>query len=100
VFGIGEEHVGRRKLQDQAVVHEGDAVSDFTRFFNFLFIGCGVGQTTIAKVTKTMLPFFGAMIVALMVITYVPSISLWLPVKTGQLKQIEVDKAYFMKTPD
>jgi len=64
-----------------------------------LFIGCGVGQTTIAKVTKTMLPFFGAMVAALMVITYVPAISLWLPVKTGQLKQIEVDKAYFMKTP-
>ena len=43
-----------------------------------LFIGCGVGQTTIAKVTKTMLPFFGAMIAALMVITYVPAVSLWL----------------------
>lgn len=61
-----------------------------------LFIGCGVGKTTIAKVTKTMLPFFGAMIAALMVITYVPSVSLWLPVQTKQLKQEDVQKSTFM----
>ena len=59
-----------------------------------LFIGCGVGKTTIAKVTKYMLPFFGAMAVALMVITYVPQVSLWLPVKTGQMKADEVQKSY------
>lgn len=58
-----------------------------------LFIGCGVGKTTIAKVTKYMLPFFGAMVVALMVITYVPQVSLWLPVQTGQLKAEEVQKS-------
>ena len=61
-----------------------------------LFIGCGVGKTTIAKVTKTMLPFFGAMIAALMVITYIPSVSLWLPVKTEQLKKVDVEKCTFM----
>ena len=64
-----------------------------------LFIGCGVGKTTIAKVTKTMLPFFGAMIAALMVITYIPSVSLWLPVKTEQLKKVEVDECTFMNPP-
>ncbi len=58
-----------------------------------LFIGCGVGKTTIAKVTKYMLPFFGMMAVALMIITYVPMISLWLPVKTGQLKVAEVEES-------
>ena len=58
-----------------------------------LFIGCGVGKTTIAKVTKYMLPFFGAMAVALMVITYVPQVSLWLPVQTGQLKPGEVEES-------
>lgn len=57
-----------------------------------LFLGCGVGKTTIAKVTRTMIPFFLAMIVALMAITYVDRISLWLPVATGQLKAEEVDK--------
>lgn len=58
-----------------------------------LFIGCGVGKTTIAKVTKYMLPFFGAMAVALMVITYVPQVSLWLPEKTGQIKAEEVKQS-------
>lgn len=66
-----------------------------------LFIGCGVGQTTIAKITKTMLPFFGAMIAALMVITYVPATSLWLPVQTRQVKKADVEKCTFMrKSPD
>ena len=62
-----------------------------------LFIGCGVGKTTIAKVTKTMLPFFAAMVASLMVITYVPAISLWLPVQTKQLKKAEVEQATFMR---
>ena len=61
-----------------------------------LFIGCGVGKTTIAKVTKTMLPFFGAMIAALMVITYIPAVSLWLPMQTKQLKAVDVEKSTFM----
>ena len=61
-----------------------------------LFIGCGVGKTTIAKATPKMLPFFFAMIVALMVITYVPSVSLWLPVQTKQLKATEVENSSFM----
>ncbi|WP_404304509.1 TRAP transporter large permease [Neorhodopirellula lusitana] len=62
-----------------------------------LFIGCGVGKTTIAKVTKTMLPFFGSMVLALLVITYIPSTSLWLPVTTEQLKAVDVEKCTFMR---
>lgn len=61
-----------------------------------LFIGCGVGKTTIAQVTKTMLPFFAAMVAALLVIAYVPATSLWLPVATGQIKAEDVEKAHFM----
>lgn len=62
-----------------------------------LFIGCGVGGTTIAKVTKTMLSFFAAMIVALLVITYVPATSLWLPVQSKQLKKEDVEACHFMR---
>jgi TRAP-type C4-dicarboxylate transport system permease large subunit len=64
-----------------------------------LFIGCGVGKTSIAKVTPVLLPFFGAMIAALMVITYVPATSLWLPVQTKQLKKVDVEKSTFMRMP-
>tara|TARA_R110000868_G_scaffold304437_16_gene565237 strand:- start:7281 stop:8576 length:1296 start_codon:yes stop_codon:yes gene_type:complete len=44
-----------------------------------LFIGVGVAGTTISKVIKPLLPLFIAMIVALMLITFFPQISLWLP---------------------
>jgi tripartite ATP-independent transporter DctM subunit len=44
-----------------------------------LFLGCGVGKTTIAKVTPVLIPFFVAMVVALLLITYIPALSLWLP---------------------
>ncbi len=49
-----------------------------------LFVGCGVGKTTIAKVTPPLLPFFFAMIVALMLITYIPVLSEWLPAMLGK----------------
>ena len=44
-----------------------------------LFLGCGVGKTTIARVTPFMIPFFLAMFVGLMAITYLENLSLWLP---------------------
>ena len=44
-----------------------------------LFLGCGVGKISIAEITRPLIPFFLAMIVALMVITYWPALSLWIP---------------------
>jgi tripartite ATP-independent transporter DctM subunit len=44
-----------------------------------LFVGCSIGGTTIARATIPAIPFFLAMIVALMLLTYFPNISLWLP---------------------
>ncbi len=44
-----------------------------------LFVGCGVGKTTIVKVTRPLIPFFAAMIAALMLVTYIPQISLLIP---------------------
>jgi TRAP-type C4-dicarboxylate transport system permease large subunit len=44
-----------------------------------LFVGVGVAGTTIQKVIKPLLPLFIAMLVALMIVTYVPTLSLWLP---------------------
>jgi hypothetical protein len=40
-----------------------------------------------------MLPFFLAMIIALMAITYLPRLSLWLPVQTGVLKAEDVERS-------
>jgi tripartite ATP-independent transporter DctM subunit len=44
-----------------------------------LFLACSVGGTTIARVLPRAIPFFIAMVVALLLITYIPGISLWLP---------------------
>jgi tripartite ATP-independent transporter DctM subunit len=44
-----------------------------------LFVGCGIGQTTIVNIIRPLLPFFAAMIAALMLITYIPQISLFIP---------------------
>ena len=44
-----------------------------------LFVGCSVGRTTIARVVPSAIPFFVAMALAMLAITYVPAISLWLP---------------------
>lgn len=44
-----------------------------------LFIGCSVAKLTIQEVIRPLLPLFAAMIIALMLITYLPQLSLWLP---------------------
>ncbi|GAB5519381.1 MAG: hypothetical protein RhofKO_16320 [Rhodothermales bacterium] len=44
-----------------------------------LFVGVGVAQTTITKVIRPLLPMFIAMLVALLLVTYIPGLSLWLP---------------------
>lgn len=48
-----------------------------------LFVGVGIANTTIGKVIKPLLPFFVAMIIALLLITYIPSLTLWLPKMFG-----------------
>jgi len=44
-----------------------------------LFVGVGIAGTTIQKVIKPLLPLFIAMLVALVLVTYIPALSLWLP---------------------
>lgn len=44
-----------------------------------LFLGCSIGNTNITSVTRVLLPFFAAMIIVLMLVTYIPWISLVLP---------------------
>jgi len=44
-----------------------------------LFVGCSVGGTTIAKVVRPLIPIFIAMLIGLILITFMPVISLWLP---------------------
>ena len=44
-----------------------------------LYVGCAIGKTSLEKTSVAMLPMYAAMIVALMLVTFIPAISLWLP---------------------
>ena len=44
-----------------------------------LFVGVGVAGTTIQKIIRPLLPLFIAMLIALMLVTFIPELSLWLP---------------------
>jgi tripartite ATP-independent transporter DctM subunit len=44
-----------------------------------LFIGCGIAGTSIARVIRPLLPLFIAMLVSLLLVTFIPEISLFLP---------------------
>jgi len=44
-----------------------------------LFVGCAVGRVTIEQVVREIWPFYAVMFLVLMLVTYIPSISLWLP---------------------
>lgn len=46
---------------------------------SILFVGVSVAQTSIQKVVKPLLPLFVAMLIALILVTYIPALSLWLP---------------------
>jgi TRAP-type C4-dicarboxylate transport system permease large subunit len=43
------------------------------------FVGCAIGGVTVGQVMRTIWPFYGGLLVALMLVTYVPAFSLWLP---------------------
>ncbi len=44
-----------------------------------LFVGCSVGHVKIGQVIKPMLPFYAVLVALLLIVTYVPSLSLFLP---------------------
>jgi TRAP-type C4-dicarboxylate transport system permease large subunit len=44
-----------------------------------LFVGCAVGGLPIEKTIRTIWPFYLALVASLMVITFVPGLSMWLP---------------------
>ena len=44
-----------------------------------LFVGCAIGKTPIERTAKNMLPLYATMVIVLLLVTYVPDISLLLP---------------------
>ena len=44
-----------------------------------LLVGCGIARLSLEKATASLLPFYAAMVVVLLLVTYVPALSLTLP---------------------
>jgi TRAP-type C4-dicarboxylate transport system permease large subunit len=44
-----------------------------------LFVGCAVGPVTIEQVVREIWPFYAVLFIVLVLVTYIPSSSLWLP---------------------
>jgi tripartite ATP-independent transporter DctM subunit len=43
------------------------------------FVGCAIGGISVGQVMRTILPFYSALGLTLLAVTYVPAFSLWLP---------------------
>ncbi|MBV2129488.1 TRAP transporter large permease [Arsukibacterium indicum] len=48
-----------------------------------LFVSCAIAKTRIEAIIKPLMPLYFAMFVVLMLVTYVPAISEWLPAQFG-----------------
>ena len=44
-----------------------------------LYVASNISKTPMAEVSRWVLPFFAALVVALLLVTYIPALSLWLP---------------------
>jgi tripartite ATP-independent transporter DctM subunit len=47
------------------------------------FVGCAIAGIKIEEVMKTIWPFYGALVLALLAVTYIPAVTLWLPSVVG-----------------
>jgi TRAP-type C4-dicarboxylate transport system permease large subunit len=43
------------------------------------FVGCAIGEVSVEQVMKSILPFYGALFVVMVVVTYFPAFSTWIP---------------------
>lgn len=51
-----------------------------------LFVGCGIGDVSIEKVTPKLIPYFAVLFALLLLVTYVPALSLGIPSLMGLIK--------------
>ena len=50
---------------------------------NVLFVGCSLAKQRLENVMKSLVPFFVAIFISLMPVTYIPALSEWLPTTLG-----------------
>ena len=44
-----------------------------------LFVGCSIGNAPIEKIAKSLMPFYAVLVIMVLLLTFVPQLTLWLP---------------------
>ena len=44
-----------------------------------LFVGCAIGKVSIERATRHLWPFWLAMLIVLLLVTYIPALAMWIP---------------------
>jgi TRAP-type C4-dicarboxylate transport system permease large subunit len=44
-----------------------------------MVVGCAIGKVSMEAVSKSILVFYIPMVIVLLLVTYIPALSLWLP---------------------
>ncbi|MCC5894260.1 MAG: TRAP transporter large permease [Alkalibacterium sp.] len=78
-IGIGPVHFGIMLVYNLCIGNITPPVG------NTLFVAIKVGRTSLAKVLPYMLGYYGAILVGLVLVTYIPMLSTWLPELAGVL---------------
>lgn len=81
-IGIGSDKIQLRLAHGQA----GDSENGGTitpPVGNVLFVGCSLAKQRLENVMKSLVPFFVAIFISLMLVTYIPALSEWLPTTLG-----------------
>jgi tripartite ATP-independent transporter DctM subunit len=72
-FGMSPVHFGIVLLYNLAISLTTPPVG------SVLFTGCAIGKVSVETASKSLLPMYGVMIFGLLLTTYIPAISMWLP---------------------
>lgn len=76
-FGMNPVHFGVMLILNLAIGSVTPPVG------SVLFVGCNVANVTMEEVTKYIVPTFFAMVLALMLVTYIPALTLFIPQLAG-----------------
>ncbi len=76
-FGMNPVHFGVMLILNLAIGSVTPPVG------SVLFAGCNVANVTMEEVTKYIVPTFFAMVLALMLVTYIPALTLFIPQLAG-----------------
>ena len=64
------------------------------------FVAAAVGKITIWEAMRSIWPFYGAGLVVLLLVTYIPALSLWLPARLQIGVRMASDTATDLRTND